>query len=431
MEKEYDVIVVGSGAGGATVAREMALKGKKVLVLEMGGHIKKVGSTLSAALMSKEFGNTRSKEKTWVVSCINYGGTSNLAAGCAVPPPKMIFNPLGIELSEEADEAKKEMWIGKLPDELVGETNLRLIEAANDLGYNWGKFEKFIDPEKCIPDCSDCMMGCKRGAKWTARIYGDEAIENGTELVLRTKIDRVLVENGKAIGVEGKNRGKKVRYYGKVVVLSAAMENTPVLLRSGIEEAGKGFACDYLQFVGGIGKNINTLKANPMSVGTMEHYESDGIVIMPVFPNWASFFAGINFMGPRYMSKFFKFWKYTGIMVKIRDDIEGEIYADGSFSKPISGEDQRKLDKGVDIITKVLMKVGCKADSIFVMDPMGAHPSASCRIGEVVDKNLETRIKSLFCCDSSVLPSALGLPLVWTLVSLGKRLSKHLCGVTH
>ena len=33
-----DVVVVGSGAGGATVARELARAGKSVIVLEEGGH---------------------------------------------------------------------------------------------------------------------------------------------------------------------------------------------------------------------------------------------------------------------------------------------------------------------------------------------------------------------------------------------------------
>jgi len=43
-----------------------------------------------------------------------------------------------------------------------------------------------------------------------------------------------------------------------------------------------------------------------------------------------------------------------------------------------------------------------------------------------VDSNLETEIENLYCCDSSVFPDALGLPVVWTTVALGKRLSKHL-----
>jgi choline dehydrogenase-like flavoprotein len=49
--KEYDVIVVGSGAGGSTVAREMALKGKKVLLLEKGGRTNMMGNTLTMALI--------------------------------------------------------------------------------------------------------------------------------------------------------------------------------------------------------------------------------------------------------------------------------------------------------------------------------------------------------------------------------------------
>ena len=44
----------------------------------------------------------------------------------------------------------------------------------------------------------------------------------------------------------------------------------------------------------------------------------------------------------------------------------------------------------------------------------------------LVDSNLETEIKNLYCCDASVFPSALGLPVIWTAVALGKRLGKHL-----
>ncbi len=426
MNKEYDVIVVGSGAAGSTVAREMTRKGKKVLLLERGGRVNFMGNTLTMALILRHFGLVRSKEKYTVTVADNFGGLSTLAAGSAVPPPKMIFDPVGIDLTEEAEEARKEMWIQKLPDELVGSENMRLLEAANDSGYNWDKVENFIDAKKCKTNCGVCMLGCPTGAKWSGRVFGDEAIANGADLKLHTIIKNPIVENGRVIGVEGSKFGKKVKYYGKSVVLSAGMDNTHILRKAGIDEAGKGFCCDWLQFVGGIIPGMNTSRANPMAVGTLEHYESDGFVLLPVFPNWSQFAVILWFMGAKNLTKFPDFWKYSGIMVKIRDETVGEIYDGVSFSKPVTQTDQKKLDKGIGIVKKIFKKAGAKEDSIIALKQSGAHPQATCRIGEVVDSNLETRIKSLYCCDASVFPSSLGLPVVWTVVSLAKRLSKHL-----
>jgi choline dehydrogenase-like flavoprotein len=56
----------------------------------------------------------------------------------------------------------------------------------------------------------------------------------------------------------------------------------------------------------------------------------------------------------------------------------------------------------------------------------GAHPGATARIGEVVDQDLETRIRNLYVSDASVLPEALDRPVVLSLICLAKRLSDHL-----
>jgi choline dehydrogenase-like flavoprotein len=428
MDKEYDVIVVGSGPGGAAVARESAKNRKKVLLIERGGRINRVGNSVAMALMAKRFGLTLSKEGNWVVSVNNYGGASNVAAGCAVAPPQAVFSPLGIDLTKAAAAARIDLWVQQLPDELVGSANLRILEAANDLGYHWTKLEKFIDPQKCVPECADCMLGCKRGAKWTSRIYGDEAVSLGADLALHTRVTRVITENGKATGVEAVRWGMPVRYYGKSVVISAAVGSPVILNNSGINDAGKGFACDWLQFVGGIVPGMNTLSANPMSVGTLEHYESDGIVILPVFPGWSAFLMQLVLAGPTKLPRLMNLPRYTGIMVKIRDDITGQVISDSSFSKPLTDRDIKRLKKGTSIIRKILGKLGAPDHSMIELPPIGAHPSATCRIGAVVDSNLETSITNLFVCDSSVFPQSLGLPVVWTVASLGKRLAEHLDG---
>ncbi len=426
MKKEYDVIVAGTGIGGATVAREMTRKGRSVLMLERGGRFDRMGTTVTMAMILQNFGLIRSKEKYTVTFASNYGGLSVIAAGCAVPPPQTIFSPFGIDLSVETEEAGRDMKVHIMPDHLVGKANLRLMEAANAAGYNWQKMGNFIDPEQCMEGCADCMLGCPKGAKFSARNYGDEAVRNGADLELHTEVTDVIVENGRAVGVETSRWGRKQRYFGKTVVLSTGVSNVHILRRLGVDEAGKGFACDWLQFVGGIVPGISTVQANPMTVGTLEHYESDGIAILPVFPNWSQFLVMLYFLGITSIPKVARFRQYSGIMVKIRDTISGEIYRGTSFSKPVTETDRKKLNKGVSIIRNVLKKAGAKDDSIIALRPSGAHPSASCRIGEVVDANLETRFRNLYCCDASVMPEALGLPVVWTLAALGKRLAGHL-----
>ena len=423
---EYDAVIVGTGIGGTTVAREMTRRGKRVMMLEEGGRTEMMGNTLTIAMILRNFGLNRSREKLFITFAKNYGGLSTLTAGCAAVPPQAIFAPHGIDLTAETEEARNEMKVQTLPDELIGPDNLRLLEAANDAGFHWRRMENFINADKCVVGCSSCMLGCPTGAKFTARVYGDEAMAGGAGLCLHTKAIKILVEGGRAIGVEAKRFGRAARYYGKTVVLSAGAANVELLRQAGIAEAGKGFACDWLQFVGGIIPRVSTVRANPMTVGTLEHYETDGIAILPVFPNWSQFLLFLAFMGPLNLPNFAKFRRYSGIMVKIRDDISGEICQGHAFSKPITAADHKRLDKGVGIIKKVLEKAGAKSSDIIALDPLGAHPSASCRIGEILDSNLATRIPGLYCCDASVFPQALGLPTVWTIVALGKRLAGYL-----
>ena len=44
-DQRYEFVIVGSGAGGATLAKELSRKGKQVLLVERGKHEEKVGTT--------------------------------------------------------------------------------------------------------------------------------------------------------------------------------------------------------------------------------------------------------------------------------------------------------------------------------------------------------------------------------------------------
>ncbi|MDD2657995.1 MAG: GMC oxidoreductase, partial [Candidatus Pacebacteria bacterium] len=69
---------------------------------------------------------------------------------------------------------------------------------------------------------------------------------------------------------------------------------------------------------------------------------------------------------------------------------------------------------------------GAAAETIVTTKVRGAHPGGTAAIGEVVDKNLQTKIKNLYVADASVLPKSPGLPPIVTIVALAKRLAKRI-----
>jgi choline dehydrogenase-like flavoprotein len=426
---EADAVVVGTGPGGATVGRELAKAGKRVVFVERGSQPKRVGNHFSLVRHVDRAGLVYSEEGLNVVRALATGGSTLVYTATATRPPAWLKEKYGVDIEYEVNEAEEELRITTLPDDLLGPPSLRLMSSANELGYNWEPFRKFIDPAKCEPGCSDCILGCKRGAKWTAKEYVTEAVEKGAILLKRVNIREVITENGTAIGVRGANAsGVPVEVFAKLVIVASGGMGTPVILqRSGIPEAGQGFFCDPLRMVYGVprDKGKGSSSVPPMCVGTYEHLE-EGFVLSPLIEPSLLFALSVGLRNPSFLPKVRNYNSVMGVMVKIRDDMGGRVNLDGSFSKPLSYDDRLKLDKGTRIAERVLEKAGCDVSDIFYSIDRGAHPGGTAPIGSVVDKNLQTKIENLYVCDTSVIPQPWGLPPVLTCIGLGKRLAKHL-----
>lgn len=423
-EKQYDVIVVGTGPAGGTIAHKMAEAGQKVLMVERGAYHPQwiLGKQIPSLLLYDKLGLLSTKEGLMVARSLTVGGSAVMSCGSASPPYPGMFEKAGVDLSQEVDEAHEYMQIvDDFPDHLVGANQMRLLEVANGLGYNFQKFKKFIDPAKC--DSGACMKGCPTGAKWSGRVPVEAARAKGAHLVTKAEVTRALVEQGEVVGVETKKGDK---YYGKTVVLCAGGLGSPLILRnSGVKEAGDKFGFDALWFTYGFHKEHPTVKDIDMGTVDDSFVLSDGFVLSPVMHTWGMYLASATLGGGwSYLPKFAKFGRAVSIMTKIKDDLGGTIYDDGTFSKPLTQNDWTKLKKGEEHATKILKAAGC--DDIFSCKPFAAHPCASVRIGDHVDTNFESRIKNLFVCDTSAFPESMGLPCVWTCSALGMKMSKIL-----
>jgi choline dehydrogenase-like flavoprotein len=427
---ETDVVVVGSGPGGASVAQDLAKHGKKVVILERGKHHRWIGNTLTTLFMVDRQSLLFPKDGAVRVGrTLTTGGSSVVYCGTAVMPPKWIGEKYRIDLSEYVESARQEIGIKPLPDRLVGTASRRIMEAARDLGFNWNPIDKFFDAEKCDLKCPHCMWGCTKGAKWTARDYIQEAVNKGATLLNQALVQEVLVENRQAMGVKVLTPRGHLTVEAKIIVLAAGGMATPVLLqRAGIFEAGQGFYVDPLIVTYGEYNGPGSWRDIPMTAGTLE-FVHEGIVMTDQVYPWAVYLLNAYWKGLKYLPRFLGYRSVMGIMTKVRDGLNGRVNLDGTISKLITNEDRYKLDKGANLAEKILKKAGAKPESIYSAPIQAAHPGGTARIGHVVNNDLETQVNNLYVCDSSIIPEPMGLPPVWTIIAFGKRLARRLSSI--
>jgi choline dehydrogenase-like flavoprotein len=403
-KKEYDVIIVGSGPGGATVAKELSQHNKKVLILEWGGNAPIKGTLLQSARMIGIPGRSilvTNKKMHLLLRGITTGGSSVFYCGTAFDPPFEMLESHDIDIRNEIEELKNEIPIKPLSDELMGPMARRMMTSAQDLGYDWQKLNKFIFQDKCRSGCWRCAYGCPYDAKWTARNFVEEAVENGATLVNGTKVKSVLTDGNRATGVELKKRGRSYRIEAPTVVLGAGgIGSAEILRNSGVDTAGYEFFIDPLVLAMGKVPDIKEGKELQMQAGW--HAKDEYVMTDLATPNVPK----------------------LSMMIKIKDDLGGRITNRGSCRKDLSKGDYRKLSDGFDHAKKILENAGVKRVSKTMV--FAAHPGGTAKIGDVVDSNLKAEHDNLYVCDCSVIPEAWGLPPTLTVLGLGKRLSKHL-----
>jgi choline dehydrogenase-like flavoprotein len=420
---EFDAIVVGSGPGGATVARELSRNGQNILILEWGDNDPIKGTftqTISRAFVPGK-SLLITGQGLGMVRAITTGGSSLLFCATAFDPPFEMLKTYGVDISKEVAEIKKEVPNAPLKEELISPAAARFQESATALGYDCKRLNKFIFQDKCRPDCQLCLYGCPYGAKWNARNFVDEALEYGGKMINHAKVKKVIIESGKAVGVEYKRGNDSHRAFASKIIIAAGGIGSPVILRnSGINGVGTHFFYDPLIFVLGRINDIKTGRGVPMSAGI--HFHEDGIVMTDF--NLPHIMKALFDMGVFRFNQAFSYANIVPIMIKIRDNLGGRIISDKLIWKSLTKPDNEKLDKGAGHAKRILENAG--ASQVYRSWYLAAHPGGTVKIGEHVDANLKTEFENLYVCDCSVVPQEWGLPPTLTLLGLGKRLSRHL-----
>ena len=419
----YDAIIVGSGPGGASVARQLARRGWRVLVLEQGSAAPLAGTLGQMAHIAAVPGKGMfiQRDASLLVQGVVAGGSSAINFATAANPPLDLFAAHGIDLAPALAQLRAELPIGPLPDALVGPMAKRILQGARSLGIDWQKLDKMIRPQLCRSGCWRCAYGCPFGAKWTARDFLDEAGRHGAQLLDRARVLHVMFDDGLAAGVHFVRDGQHQAARAPVVVLAGGGVGSPRLLHaSGLRVRASSFFSDPVIAVMGTADDIDGGAEVPMAAGV--RFDIEGITLADMtLPK--PMYQGFTLQAGRF-DRLFAHRRTLSIMVKIRDELGGAITPHWA-SKPLQASDRKKLDQGVGMARAILAAAG--AQHVFQSRHFAAHPGGSVRIGDGVDSDLQAvGAANLFVCDASVIPQAWGLPPTLTLLCLGTRLGAYL-----
>ena len=266
------VVIIGSGAGGGTLANELCQKGVKVVVLEAGAR------QTTASFVNdewKSFGqiawlDPRTTSGTWRVAkdfaglpawiCKTVGGTTTHWAGASlrlqdhefraktfyggIPGANLADWPLTLkELEPWYDKAEDKMGVTRthgIPG-LPGNNNFKVMHAgAKKLGYqevHTGNMAINSVPRQGRGRCMQigfCFQGCKSGAKWSTLYTEIPAAERTGNFELRPESHVTRIEHddaGKATGVVYFDKdGKEQRQKARIVCVAGNSIETPRLL---------------------------------------------------------------------------------------------------------------------------------------------------------------------------------------------------------
>jgi len=275
---ECDVVVVGTGAGGGVVGRELADRGHAVVFLEEGAHHRRDafdGRSVNAhkRFYRAAFSVGNAPMPIFVGRLV--GGSTAINGGTCLRAPSWVLDRWCEELgTDELSPAKmtplyerveRILQVEPSPRDKIGPIADFITRGCDALGWS------HMAVPRNAPGCDGkgfCDFGCRTDARLGTNLsYVPAALGQGALLLTEARVDRVLIEGGRAVGVEAVTpTGRTVRVRARAVILSGGTLPTPLLLQ------GQGIADSS----GQLGRNMSLHPSTGFAAVTEERIHGPG-----------------------------------------------------------------------------------------------------------------------------------------------------------
>ena len=483
-DKDVDIVIVGSGAGGGAIARELSSlcrAGVRIVVLECGPRLKEEEYTGHELEMAERLyfdggGALTADNSVTLAFGRAYGGSTVVYTGTSLALTRNTFdrwNVRGLDFDDLQRRSRKyfdENNVHLLPAEDINDNNRLFLEGCRKLGYH---VEQFPINVKGCQGSGLCNLGCPNGAKMgTHRVQLPEAERNGVTVVTNCAVDRVdsgtvyATVSAAPVGHPPAWAPGEYRIRADAVVLSAGAVNSPaILLRSGfgarLPALGRYFTCHpALILVAEHARPITNFAGHPKSYYCDEFAESDRFLLETCmyFPFTTA--KSLSGFGDGVRELMSRFDRLQMILVLALDDAtpENRVAIDRS-GKPIvhygiTADVQRALVQSMRASARIFFAAGAtrvhapaarrffidasEADRIDELIPIdgfkpgkitvsSAHLMGGCRMGETtVDSVTDTwgrvhGVPWLYVADASLFPKSAEINPYITIMALADR----------
>lgn len=482
-DADADAVVVGSGAGGAVAALNLAESGRRVVVLEAGPRIRSEDMIKDAPrFMARYFweGGLRMIGGTGQVPSLQarcLGGSTVVNSAIMLPLPRWVREAWAKEsgydrfLDPELDDAYERVFqrtrVAPTPLAVMGRRNLLVRDALEKAGVPGKPLPRAVDGCNA---CSDCLTGCAGGHKQSVdRSYLPDAEAHGAQIFTHATVERVLVEGGRAAGVRGwvleprtYRRLAPFTVRAPLVLMAAGALHTPVVLQNSGLNAGGTVGGTFFAHIGGGVVGIMDEIVDPW-VGATQGWGaiSDEVQGMKFECLWASpavLMVRWGDVGTPFMQRLDEVKHATVIALVYRGRVTGRVRGTRSGMPRakiwIPDDEARVVLRGLKLAADSLLAIGARyvhtaipgavdemrgpKDTESLLDArLGArdlqhtmnHVFGSCRMSRdgAVDERAKLRgVEGVYLVDGSVFPSPSAVNPQATIMALSDLVTRRL-----
>ncbi len=478
-----DVVIVGSGAGGAVAAKELAEAGLRVVVLEEGEHFDRRDFAGPPPERLRRFYRGNGLTFTIGVPTISLligrgiGGSTLINSGTCFRTPEFVLNSWGIDPDEMAplfDEVEAILNVTPVGADIMGPNGEVMDQGRRELGYSGGPIRR--NARGCHGS-GVCAFGCPLDAKLGMHVsYLPLAARAGARIISGCRVDGLVVEAGHAIGVRGSivdpdsgamQRDARFEVRAKRVVLAAGAVYTPNLLlrqRLGNASGQVGRNLRIHPGCGVLGVFDHDLHAWK---GVMQSYYvdeklRDGILVEATYPPPGVGYSagGVGGKGSALKNVLARYKQTAAAGLIISDTGTGRVRTTPGggllMLYDLHRDDLRKTLEGIRLATEIYLAAG--AEEVHTLLPglpavrkreqlslitdgrwraadlklSAYHPMGTCRMGKdarssVVDQHGRSHdLPGLVITDASVLPGSTYVNPQITIMALATRSARQL-----